>query len=419
FGSELAYGRRFWEITGIKVRASALEGHLAALEARSEFHELELCRPGKDGVSEFHLISGEPRLDASGRLVGYRGVGRDVTESKRAEAALSGAKERLELALDSGAHAIWDSDLATGRIYLSEGWAHIVGKSSGAQWCVLEDLVGLVHEQDLEAILLASRKAIKGETASFGAEIRLRTAACDWKWAMVSGKVVERGSDGRVRRMSGTVVDIDRGKRAEHALRDAEARYRTLVDLSPDGVLLQSDGRVEYANRAAADILGAPRPSALVGLEAMELVHADDHQTILERARYLRAGPGKSEFLERRMVRLDGGIVTVEGASVSYLERGRLVVQTVLRDITERVQAREELAVREQRFRDVVEAAGEYVWETDSAFRYTWLSARVEAVLGHVHADLIGRRPQDFMPLGEARAVEERLRQASRNGAPF
>ncbi len=50
FGSELAYGRRFWEITGIKVRASALEGHLAALEARSEFHELELCRPGKDGA---------------------------------------------------------------------------------------------------------------------------------------------------------------------------------------------------------------------------------------------------------------------------------------------------------------------------------------------------------------------------------
>ena len=48
--------------------------------------------------------------------------------------------------------------------------------------------------------------------------------------------------------------------------------------------------------------------------------------------------------------RLDGGIVTVEGASVSYLERGRLVVQTVLRDITERVRVREELAEREQRF---------------------------------------------------------------------
>ena len=47
---------------------------------------------------------------------------------------------------------------------------------------------------------------------------------------------------------------------------------------------------------------------------------------------------------------VDGGIVTVEGASVSYLERGRLVVQTVLRDITERVRVREELAEREQRF---------------------------------------------------------------------
>lgn len=82
----------------------------------------------------------------------------------------------------------------------------------------------------------------------------------------------------------------------------------------------------------------------------MSLVHPDDHEPIRERVRYLRAGPGKSDFCERRMLRLDGGIVTVEGASVSYLERGRLVVQTVLRDITERVRVREELAEREQRF---------------------------------------------------------------------
>jgi diguanylate cyclase (GGDEF)-like protein/PAS domain S-box-containing protein len=419
FGAELAYGRRLWEVGGIEVPEPAIAVHLAALEAREPFHDLELCRPGEHGNSEFHLISGEPRFDNAGRFLGYRGVGRDVTGGKRSAAALAAAKERLELALSSGALAIWDSNLATGRIFLSEGWAQMLGELPGEQWRSVDEIVDRVHVLDRDDVLAASRRALKGEAASFNAEIRLRVASGDWRWALASGRVVERDATGRALRMAGAVVDIDGRKRAEHALRDAEARYRTLVDLSPDGVLLQSDGRIEYANRAAADILGVSRPSALVGLEGMQLVHPEDIPAIRQRARYLRTGPGKSDFLERRMLRLDGGVVTVEGASVSYLERGRLVVQTVLRDITERVRARGELAEREQRFRDVVEAAGEYVWETDVEFRYTWLSARVEAVLGHVHADLIGRRPQDFMPLGEARAVEEQLLKASRGGAPF
>ena len=202
-------------------------------------------------------------------------------------------------------------------------------------------------------------------------------------------------------------------------MRDAEARYRMLIDLSPDAILLQSEGRIEYANRSAAHILGLPGPAARGGRKTITMVHPDDYAMVLERARYVGQGPGKVDFRERRMMRADGGVVVVEGASVSYLERGRLVVQTVLRDISERVRAREELAEREQRFRDVVEAAGEYVWETDAEFRYTWLSSRVEAILGHVHVDLLGRRPHDFMPIGEERAVGEQLELHRERAEPF
>ena len=419
FGSGLAYGQRLWEIAGIAVAAPALEAHIAGLDARREFHDLEVCRPGGDSGAEYHLISGEPRLDEAGQFLGYRGVGRNMTETKNAERALSGAMDRLETALESGALAIWDSHVPTGRIFLSEGWAQMMGDPAGVQNRGMGEVIARIHAQDRDAVLLSSRRAVKGEVPAFTAEIRIQTASGDWKWVVSAGKVVERDEAGRALRLTGTVVDIDRRKRAEHAMRDAEARYRTLVDLSPDAVLLQSDGRIEYANRAAAEMFGVAGPAALVGRETLNMVHPDDRAMVLERAMYLRAGPGKSDFRERRMLRQDGGVAVVEGASVSYLEHGRLVVQTVLRDISERVRAREELARREQRFRDVVEAAGEYVWETDAEFRYTWLSTRIEAVLGYVHVDLLGRRPQEFMPLGEARAIDERLLGHSRRGEPF
>ena len=351
FGSELAYGRRFWEIPGIVVPDAAVAAHLLALQTGASFHEFELCRPGRDGQAECHLISGEPRMDRDGRFLGYRGVGRDVTGGRRGQAALAGAKERLELALNSGALAIWHRDLANDRIFLSKGWGQLMQEPAEEQWCGVDDLLARVHDMDRDAVLMAWRRSVKGETAAFVAEIRLRTACGDWKWAAVSGQVVDRDAGGRVLRMAGTVIDIDARKRAEDALRDAEARYRYLVDLSPDGVLLESDGRIEYANRAAADILGVPRPASLVGLEPIQLVHPDDRAAVLERRRYLLAGPGQSDFRERRMLRPDGGIVMIEAASVSYLERGRLVMQTVLRPIA--AQAREEMSRRGQRFRDV------------------------------------------------------------------
>ena len=65
----------------------------------------------------------------------------------------------------------------------------------------------------------------------------------------------------------------------------------------------------------------------------------------------------------------------------------------------------------------MVDASGEYVWETDAEWRYTYLSERAEAVLGYPRAELLGRKPQDFMPLGEPRAVDELVRRPRRRGA--
>jgi diguanylate cyclase (GGDEF)-like protein/PAS domain S-box-containing protein len=70
-------------------------------------------------------------------------------------------------------------------------------------------------------------------------------------------------------------------------------------------------------------------------------------------------------------------------------------------DIDRRKRAEGTLAERERRFRDVAATSEEYVWETDAAGRYTYLSERAESVLGYPRGDLLGRRVADFLPLGE------------------
>jgi diguanylate cyclase (GGDEF)-like protein/PAS domain S-box-containing protein len=419
FGHALAFGKRLWEVPGVEVPEAALAGLAELLEARSPFFDFEIARCGEDGVRRIQMISGQPRFDFAGNFVGYRGVGRDVSEKLGAERALGEAKERLELALEGGSLAVWDCDLESGLTYLSEGWSRLLGGEPAARTVRAADLIELVHPEDRDDLRAAFADALQGEPPAHGVEHRMRTVSGAWKWVLSSGRIVQRAPDGRAARMSGTAVDIDVRRRAEQSRRDAEARYRSLIELAPDGVCVHSGGVIEYANPAAARLLKAKAPQKLIGLRLEELFDPRDLERAREHLRFHETGPGVSQFEERGLRGLDGSTMVAEVASVSYLERGRLVAQTVMRDITEQRRAREALAERERRFSDVVEASGEYVWETDAAWRFTYLSARVEAVLGFMRAEILGRSLREFMPLGEARACAEWFARRAQHPEPF
>jgi diguanylate cyclase (GGDEF)-like protein/PAS domain S-box-containing protein len=419
FGDIPTYGKRIWELPGVEVQPRALEALRERLEAQQPFFDLEITRTDKRGARQIHIISGQSRLGAGGAFLGYRGVGRDITEQRHAEEALSQAKERLELALGGGNLAEWDYDLVTRQVYLGGGWAAFLGREPAASVTRDNDLIELVHREDRPAMAASMAGALKGRSLSYSADYRVRTESGGWRWLRSAGQVTRRDEDGRALRMSGTVADIDHQRRAEEGLRETEQRYRLLVELAPDGVLVHHDGIIEYANPAAARLFGATSPKGLIGLALEEFVHADERERIRERLRHLKAGPGWLGFEQRHVTALDGRELVVDGAGVSFLERGRLIVQSVFRDVTDQARSREAMAEREQRFRDVAEASGEFVWECDRQWRFTYLSERVEAVLGFPRAEILGRRPQDFMPLGEERTVEAWLATHAAGGSAF
>jgi diguanylate cyclase (GGDEF)-like protein/PAS domain S-box-containing protein len=419
FGSGLAFGKRLWELPGVELEGPDFTAHLERMRRRQPFHELELARPGAEGARQVHAISGQPRYGADGAFLGYRGVGRDVTERRRGERELAAAKQRLEFALEGSSASLWDTHLPSGRVYLSEGWSEFLGLPRAPTETTVDELMRGVHAEDLPRAVALSKAVLKGERSDYVEEHRYRAPDGSWKWLQSRGKVSERDADGRALRMTGINLDITARKRAEAALAEAEGRYRALVELAPDAVVVSSGGLVEYANPAALRLVKAASPRDVLGKSLESFVHPEEHARYRERLAYLSAGPGATGFEERRVRCLDGSEVLTEVASVSFLEHGRLVLQTVVRDVSEHKRAREALAEREQRFRDVVEASGEYVWETDAQWRYTYLSTRVEAVLGYMRAELLGRTPREFMPLGEARALDDWFERNRQDGQPF
>ena len=129
---------------------------------------------------------------------------------------------------------------------------------------------------------------------------------------------------------------------AEQSLKESEERYRLLVELSPEAIVVQSEDRIVYANPAAANLFGATSAETLLGLALARFVHPDHRENFLAHERHLR-GNQQSDLKAERFVRLDGQVRDVEVVMASVTYGGRPATQILTRDITERKRAEEQL----------------------------------------------------------------------------
>ena len=149
----------------------------------------------------------------------------------------------------------------------------------------------------------------------------------------------------------------DERERAREALAESEERYRVLVELLPDPLLVHRDGRVLYANAAAARTLGAGQPAKLIGVRLDDLATPESRERIRKRVAALAAGQAQ-RLVEHRLNKLDGtGVVAVESVSIPIEFDGGRAALTVARDVTVSRRLAEELR-HAQRLESVGQLAG-------------------------------------------------------------
>lgn len=167
-----------------------------------------------DGTVKWVSAKAAPVATAK-QPVGYVGTLEDITFRKRAEETLRAAKERLELGLEGSNLALFEWNIETSEVYLSEGWAVMLGEEPKPTQTTILALRELVPAEDQPMLAKAVSDALKGESPYYQVEHRVKAASGQWKWIQSHGRVSARDAEGRALRLTGTNADITERKAVE------------------------------------------------------------------------------------------------------------------------------------------------------------------------------------------------------------
>ncbi|MGE4551568.1 MAG: CHASE domain-containing protein [Desulfovibrionaceae bacterium] len=276
------------------------------------------------------------------------------------------SEQRFRNLADMSPVGIFETDPEGGCLFVNRRWREFAGLS--AEEALGQGWLSAIHPEDLDAVFTEWTKATD-EGRDFALEYRYRSPEGRVTW-LTGGATAWRDEAGRILGYFGTVMDIGHRVAAEEALRRGEARLSAVLENAVDAIFtVGEDRRIRSANTAACRTFGYTQEElvgANVNMLMPEPFHSRHDGYV---ARYLGTGEpriigkGSREVLGRRK---DGAVFPLELA-VSEVRLGSERLFTgILRDISDRVKAREslqaahaELEARQRRLDRDLEAAGD------------------------------------------------------------
>ncbi len=202
---------------------------------------------------------------------------------------------------------------------------------------------------------------------------------------------IERDRQHRPTGIRGVVRDITEQKLAENGLRDSEERYRRLVELSPEAIVVHSRSKIVYVNPAALRLWGASQPEEILGKSILDIVHPDGHDLVRSRISRLEEYGESTPLHESKHIKLNGEVIDVEVTGMPFMFHGQPAVQAVIRDVTDQRRGREALKQTEERLRTVVSSASLILFALDENGVFTLSEGEGLKVLGRKPGEMVGQ----------------------------
>jgi PAS domain S-box-containing protein len=177
----------------------------------------------------------------------------------------------------------------------------------------------------------------------------------------------------------------------------------------------------EYRSDEFFRILGVPpKKGGRADDSIFDFMHPDDRESVMKKL-VETMERGKPYDVEYRIIRPDGAVrvIHARGKTLENSAGKHTRFLGTALDITERKQIEDAFRDSEHRFRSLVEATTDWIWEIDENYRYVYSSPKARDLLGYESGEIIGRTPFDLFPQGVALSLERSLRDIVTERKPF
>ena len=324
------------------------------------------------------------------------GFFRDTTERRRAEEALaeSEAKYRHLVETTDTGYLILDEE---GKVVdANDEYVRLTGRHSPAEIIgrsVVEWTAPYDAQRNAEEVAKCLREGVVRHleldyVGPDGEVIPIEISA-----SVVAGK--------QGKRIISLCRDITERKQAREALRQSEEKYRGLVDICPDSILVSDlTGRTQFVSKQTWKSLDLPEKEELVGKSTLDyVIEADRPRLAANLAELLRVGrrPGCTEY---SVLRPDGTTVPIElsSAVIRDAQGQPTAMMAIIRNISERKRAQEAVRQSEEKYRELIEICPDAVVVTDLTGKATFVSRQAWRLMAiSEQVELVGRSAFDFV----------------------
>jgi PAS domain S-box-containing protein len=210
----------------------------------------------KDGTLYDQEVTLSPILNQKGLLTNIVAAKRDISDRLRAEKALRKSEERLESVLRGSKDGFWDWNVQTNQIFYSTRWKQMRGFAEHEIGSDPDECIKRVHPDDADAFTQALQDHLAQKNKTFFVEYRTLCKDGSYLWILDRGQAFWDEAGNAVR-MAGLETDITQQKQIEATLKEAERRWRSLLEnVQLVVVNLDRFGKVEYVNPFFLELTG-------------------------------------------------------------------------------------------------------------------------------------------------------------------
>jgi PAS domain S-box-containing protein len=305
-------------------------------------YDIELRMRHKNGAHIWIRTRGRALYDDAGNPTRMAGAISDINQLKQMELGLRESERRLKQGQRIAHMGSWELDLTCSALTWSDEIYQIFEIDPSQFGASYEAFLDAIHPDDREMVNQAYTRSLVNR-APYQVTHRLRMPDGRIKWVEENCES-EFDADGNPQLSRGTVQDITALTRAEEALRESEARYRSLIENSNLGIHIGSltKGRL-FANRACADLFGFDSPEELIASPKMALIPDHEVDRIEKFREEVFTGRATESSYEYDALRKDGSVIPLQVFMQRITWEGEEALLRTFVDLSDRNRAEEQL----------------------------------------------------------------------------